>query len=71
MVGGHLGALGLALVLDAALDDLRDRYGFSAITRAAHLGRDQRLSVPLLSGGIRLAHCRLLEPDIPFSTPGR
>ena len=34
--------------LDTALDELRDRYGSSAITRATLLGRDQGLSVPLL-----------------------
>jgi DNA polymerase-4 len=34
--------------LDAALDDLRDRFGSSAVTRAILLGRDQGPSVPLL-----------------------
>ena len=34
--------------LDAALDQLRDRFGSSAITRATLLGRDTGLSVPLL-----------------------
>ena len=34
--------------LDAAIDELRDRYGSSAITRAVLLGRDEGLSVPLL-----------------------
>jgi DNA polymerase IV len=34
--------------LDAALDELRDRYGAAAITRAVLLGRDQGPSVPLL-----------------------
>ena len=34
--------------LDAALDELRDRFGSSAITRAELLGRNQGLSVPLL-----------------------
>jgi DNA polymerase-4 len=34
--------------LDAALDAVRDRFGSSAVTRAALLGRDQGLSVPLL-----------------------
>jgi DNA polymerase-4 len=38
----HAGAL------DAALDQLRDRFGTNAITRAVLLGRDQGLSVPLL-----------------------
>jgi DNA polymerase-4 len=34
--------------LDAAIDDVRDRYGATAITRAALLGRDPGLTVPLL-----------------------
>jgi DNA polymerase-4 len=34
--------------LDAALDEVRDRFGSAAITRAVLLGRDQGLSVPLL-----------------------
>lgn len=34
--------------LDAAIDEVRDRFGSAAITRAALLGRDQGLSVPLL-----------------------
>jgi DNA polymerase-4 len=34
--------------LDAALDELRDRFGSSAITRAVLLGQDRGLSVPLL-----------------------
>jgi DNA polymerase-4 len=38
----HAGAL------DAALDQLRDRFGTNSITRAVLLGRDQGLSVPLL-----------------------
>jgi DNA polymerase-4 len=50
------GAIQLALplydahpsALDAALDDIRDRYGSAAITRAVLLGRDPGLSVPLL-----------------------
>jgi DNA polymerase-4 len=37
-----------ATALDAALDDIRDRFGSGAITRAVLLGRDQGLSVPLL-----------------------
>ncbi len=37
-----------ASALDAALDDVRDRFGSAAITRAVLLGRDQGLSVPLL-----------------------
>jgi DNA polymerase-4 len=34
--------------LDATLDDLCERYGSAAITRAVLLGRDEGLSVPLL-----------------------
>jgi DNA polymerase-4 len=34
--------------LDAALDDIRDRFGSTAITRAVLLGRDPGLTVPLL-----------------------
>jgi DNA polymerase-4 len=34
--------------LDAVLDDVRERFGSGAITRAVLLGRDQGLSVPLL-----------------------
>jgi DNA polymerase-4 len=34
--------------LDAALDDIRDRYGANAITRAVLVGRDQGPAVPLL-----------------------
>jgi DNA polymerase IV len=34
--------------LDAALDEIRDRYGTAAITRAVLLGRDTGLVVPLL-----------------------
>jgi DNA polymerase IV len=37
-----------ASALDATLDDVRDRFGTGAITRAVLLGRDQGLSVPLL-----------------------
>ena len=39
---------GRAAMLDAVLDDVRDRFGSDAITRAVLLGRDQGLSVPLL-----------------------
>jgi DNA polymerase-4 len=50
------GAIQLALpferqragALDAALDDVRDRFGSAAITRAVLLGRDQGLTMPLL-----------------------
>jgi DNA polymerase IV len=34
--------------LDAVLDDIHDRFGSAAITRAVLLGRDHRPSVPLL-----------------------
>jgi DNA polymerase-4 len=34
--------------LDAALDEVRARFGPTAITRAVLLGRDQGLSMPLL-----------------------
>ena len=34
--------------LDAALDDVRDRFGSTAVTRAVLLGRDPGMSVPLL-----------------------
>jgi DNA polymerase-4 len=34
--------------LDGALDELRERFGSSTITRAVHLGRDPGLTVPLL-----------------------
>jgi DNA polymerase-4 len=34
--------------LDAALDDLRERFGTSSITRAVHLGRDTGMTVPML-----------------------
>jgi DNA polymerase-4 len=34
--------------LDAALDDIRDRFGTGAITRAVLVGRDQDPTVPLL-----------------------
>jgi DNA polymerase IV len=34
--------------LDAALDEVRDRFGTAAITRAVLLGRDQGLTMPML-----------------------
>ena len=34
--------------LDAALDDVRNRFGSAAVTRAVLLGRDPGLTVPLL-----------------------
>jgi DNA polymerase-4 len=37
-----------AAALDVTLDDLRDRFGSAAVTRAVLLGRDQGPSVPLL-----------------------
>ncbi|CAN5749529.1 DNA polymerase IV [soil metagenome] len=37
-----------ACALDAVLDDVRDRFGSGAVTRAVLLGRDQGLSMPLL-----------------------
>jgi DNA polymerase-4 len=50
------GAIQLALpldhaypsALDAVLDDIHDRFGTAAVTRAVLLGRDQGLAVPLL-----------------------
>jgi DNA polymerase-4 len=35
-------------VLDATIDDVRDRFGSTAITRAVLLGRDPGFEVPLL-----------------------
>jgi DNA polymerase-4 len=37
-----------AVALDAVLDEIRERFGPNAITRAVLLGRDQGLTVPLL-----------------------
>jgi DNA polymerase IV len=34
--------------LDTALDDVRDRFGSTAVTRAVQMGREQALSVPML-----------------------
>jgi DNA polymerase IV len=34
--------------LDATLDELRERFGSTAVMRAAQVGRDPGLSVPLL-----------------------
>jgi DNA polymerase-4 len=36
------------VALDAALDDVRDRFGSAAVTRAVLLGRDPGLSTPML-----------------------
>jgi DNA polymerase-4 len=36
------------LALDAALDDVRERYGSSAVTRAVLLGRDPGMTMPML-----------------------
>jgi DNA polymerase-4 len=36
------------LALDAAIDDLRNRFGSSAVTRAVLLGKDEGLTVPML-----------------------
>jgi DNA polymerase-4 len=53
---GDEGAIQLALpfdprhaaALDGAVDDVRDRFGSAAITRAVLLGRDQGVSMPVL-----------------------
>jgi DNA polymerase-4 len=34
--------------LDTALDEIRDRYGSAAVTRAVLVGRDPGLTMPLL-----------------------
>jgi len=34
--------------LDAALDDVRERFGSASVTRAALVGRDPGITVPLL-----------------------
>ena len=39
---------GRGSALDAALDDVRERFGSSAVTRTVLLGRDQGMSVPIL-----------------------
>jgi DNA polymerase IV len=36
------------IALDAALDEVRERFGSAAVTRAVLLGRELRPSVPLL-----------------------
>ena len=36
------------LALDVAVDDVRERYGLSAVTRATLLGREQGLEMPML-----------------------
>ena len=35
-------------VLDAAVDEVRARFGTAAITRAALIGREEGIAVPLL-----------------------
>jgi DNA polymerase-4 len=40
--------LGRDDALDAAVDEVRDRYGSSAIVRAVLVGRDPGISMPLL-----------------------
>jgi DNA polymerase-4 len=37
-----------AAALDAAVDEIRERYGLSALTRATLVGRSPGISVPLL-----------------------
>jgi DNA polymerase-4 len=37
-----------AAALDAAVDEIRNRFGLAAITRAVLLGRNPGLTVPLL-----------------------
>jgi DNA polymerase-4 len=37
-----------ASALDAIVDDVRERFGSEAITRAVLLGRDERPAMPLL-----------------------
>jgi DNA polymerase-4 len=39
---------GTAAALDAALDEVRERYGAAAVTRAVLLGRDPGVTMPLL-----------------------
>ena len=36
------------LSLDVAVDDVRERYGLSAVTRATLLGREQGIEMPML-----------------------
>jgi DNA polymerase IV len=36
------------LSLDTAVDDVRERFGLSSVTRATLLGRDQGLEMPML-----------------------
>ena len=35
-------------ILDIVVDDIRDRFGSAAITRAVLVGRDPGITVPLL-----------------------
>ena len=41
-------AVSRSAALDAALDEIRDRYGVTAMSRAALLGRDAGLVMPML-----------------------
>jgi DNA polymerase-4 len=50
--------------LDAALDELRDRFGPSAVTRGSLLGRDPGLSAWLLPGDGRAADPRGPRPRV-------
>jgi DNA polymerase IV len=48
-LGGQLGLpFDRNRALDAALDDVRDRYGAAAVTRAVLIGRDEGIVMPLL-----------------------
>ncbi len=38
--------------LDRALDDVRDRFGVSMVSRASLLGRDRGWSMPMLPDGV-------------------
>src|SRR5205823_380336 len=45
------GGAGAGRSLDAALDDVRSRFGAAAVTRAVLLGGDDHIDVPLLPDG--------------------
>ena len=51
-------------VLDGALDEIRDRFGSTAITRAVLLGRPAGLTMPLLPGDDAPGEQRALMHDI-------